>query len=140
VRIGHVIYVWRRFYMLMIYYWKLKMVKCEKNCVWNSAPCHLLHMDDQVDPSLPITLASLSCMSCGESQGATTMLIYHYCSKGWHMGYLTPPFVKVPTRDWVLFIMHQIDMLCHFVFNFNIRIWKYSWFKERCNLVENKKL
>ncbi len=29
------------------------------------------------------------------------MLVCDYCSKGWHMGCLTPPLVEIPTSDWV---------------------------------------
>jgi Zn-finger protein len=35
-----------------------------KDHVWNCAPCHLPHVDGQVDPSLAIVLACLQCMLC----------------------------------------------------------------------------
>ncbi len=40
--------------------------------MWNYAPCHLPHVDGQMDPSLAIVLEGLQCMLCEESQGVVT--------------------------------------------------------------------
>ena len=62
-----------------------------KDHVRNCAPCHLPHIDGIVDPTLAIIPAGLRCMLCGHATGAATMLVCDKCSRGWHMGCLTPP-------------------------------------------------
>jgi hypothetical protein len=47
-------------------------------------PCHFLHVDGHIDPSLVIVLAKLCCVLCvvWASQGVGTMLICDWCPKG----------------------------------------------------------
>jgi hypothetical protein len=81
--------------------WKVGIIKYAKT-MWNRAPCHLPHAVGQVDPTLVVIPIGLQCMLCEESWGPTrSMLVCDYCSKGWHMGCLTPPLVEIPTSDWV---------------------------------------
>jgi hypothetical protein len=56
-------------YLLEFYYWKDEMIKLRKNTN------HLPHVDAQVDPNFVIILAKLCCKLCGQSIGATIMLI-----------------------------------------------------------------
>ena len=72
-----------------------------KDHVCNCAPCHLPHIDGIVDPTLAIVLAGLRCMLCGHATGAATMLVCDRCSRGWHMGCLTPPFACIPDGKWM---------------------------------------
>jgi hypothetical protein len=43
--------------------------------VCNCAPCHLPNLDGQIDPSLAVIPIGLYYMLCGQSTGATTMLV-----------------------------------------------------------------
>ncbi len=70
-----------------------------KNHLQNCAPCHLSHVDGQINPSLAIILIRLHFMLCGGSWGITTMLVCNCYSKGWGTGCFAQPLVKVPTSD-----------------------------------------
>lgn len=72
-----------------------------KDHVRNCASCHLPNVDGKVDPNLAVVPASLRCMLCGFARGAATMLVCDQCSRGWHMGCLTPPLEMVPDGDWL---------------------------------------
>jgi len=63
--------------------------------VCNCAPYHLPNVNGQIDPSLAVILVGLWCMLCGQSIGATTMLVCDRCSKGWHMACLTLPLDQI---------------------------------------------
>jgi hypothetical protein len=54
--------------------WKDHMCIC--------APCHLLHVDGQVDSYLAIVPIVLHHMLCGQFTKATIMLICDWCFKG----------------------------------------------------------
>ncbi len=71
-----------------------------KDHMRNCAPCPLPNVDDQIDPSLIMVLASLRCMLYGQSLGVTIMLICDNCSQGWHMGCLMPPLEEVLIGKW----------------------------------------
>jgi hypothetical protein len=71
-----------------------------KDIVWNYAPCHLPHVDGQMDPSLVIVLKGLQCMLCGKSRGAIT----------------TCWFVTIISEVGILVVWH-----CHF-WNFPLDI------------------
>ncbi|KAH8953575.1 hypothetical protein BDL97_08G034600 [Sphagnum fallax] len=62
-----------------------------KNHVCNCVPCHLPNVNGQIDPSLVVIPIGLRCMLCGLFTGTTTMLVYDWCSRRWHMVCLTPP-------------------------------------------------
>jgi hypothetical protein len=81
--------------------WKRWYGQVWKDRMWNCAPCHLPHVDGQVDPLLLVIIVGLWCMLHIESWGVTTMLVCDHCSKGWYTCCITPPFVNVPIGDWV---------------------------------------
>ncbi len=68
--------------------------------MWNYAPCHLPHVDGQMDPSLAIVLKGLQCMLCGESCSNHMLVCDHYF-RGWRIGCLTLPLLEVPIGHWV---------------------------------------
>jgi hypothetical protein len=72
-----------------------------KDHVPNCAPCHLFNVDGQIDPSLAVIPINLWCMLCGQSIGVTTMLVYDWCSRGWHMACLTPPLERYQLAKWI---------------------------------------
>jgi hypothetical protein len=124
--------------MLMICYWKLKMVKCEKNHVWNCAPFSMYGW-----PSGSIIAHNFSNFVIHVMWRITRCnnhvdlwILFQRMTYG--LSYTT--ICEGSNKRLCMFIMHQIDMFYHFVISFSIRIWTCSWFKERCNLVEHKGL
>ncbi len=71
-----------------------------KDHVHNCAPCHLLHVDGHIDLSLVVIIVGLCYMLCRQATRATTMLICNKCSKGRHIGCLTPPLLEVLVDKW----------------------------------------
>ncbi len=69
-----------------------------RNCLLS----RLLHVDSHVDFYLVVVHAGLHCMLCGQVIRATTMLICDQCSRGWHMGCLTPPIARNTSQQMVL--------------------------------------
>jgi hypothetical protein len=51
---------------------------------------------------VPIT--NLQCMLCGQASRATTMFMCDWCSRVWHMGWLTPHFNEVLMKKWLCFV------------------------------------
>jgi hypothetical protein len=71
-----------------------------KDHVRNYAPCHLPHVNGQIDPSLANVLVGLWYMLCGQSSRTTIMLICDQCSQGWHMGCFMPLVEEMSVGKW----------------------------------------
>jgi hypothetical protein len=69
----------------------------------NCAPCYIPCANGQMDPTLAIVPTSLLCMLCGESWGATIMLVCDHSFKQWYMDY----HQMSPT--YVLMLIHMCD-------------------------------
>jgi hypothetical protein len=52
-------------------------------------------------------------MLCEQSSMVVTMLIYDWCSQGWHTGCLMLPLEKMHI-EIVLFLMHQVNIGTYF--------------------------
>ncbi len=76
----------------------------------NCVPCHFPNVNCQIDPSLILVFAYLQCMSCGQFSRISTMLIYDQCSRGRHMGCLTPPLGRNANQQNVLPPVQQVDL------------------------------
>lgn len=75
--------------------------KIWKNHTRNCAPCHLLHIDGQIDTSSSQISAGLKCVLCGSAKCASTMVLCDICSTGWHTDCSTPPLQEILVGQWV---------------------------------------
>jgi hypothetical protein len=73
---------------------RAKIVKIMHNCV----SCLFPNVDGQIDLSFVIVPTKLCHMLSRQSMGVDTMLVYDWCSRGWHMGCLTLLLDKVPVN------------------------------------------
>jgi len=62
-----------------------------RNCV----PCHLPHIDGQIDSRSSHVLVGLKCVLCSNAKSAATMVLCDICSTGWHTNCLSPPLQEI---------------------------------------------
>ena len=68
----------------------------------NIAPCHLPHLDGDMDPDLAMPAPDHPCEVCGFPDDDAVMILCDSCGTGWHSYCLSPPLEKVPFREvWI---------------------------------------
>jgi hypothetical protein len=65
------------------------------------APCHLPHLDGEVDPLLTDEVDHIVCEVCGREEPESHLLLCDICNAGYHTFCLQPPLNAVPSGDWL---------------------------------------
>ena len=65
------------------------------------APCHLPHINGDINPELIAPDADTACEICQFPNDEDLMLICDGCGTGWHTFCITPPLSEVPDGKWV---------------------------------------
>ena len=66
----------------------------------NCTPCHLLHIDPTVRPSLARPTLQHKCELCRSAEDHAHMILCSLCNSGWHTTCFVPPLSRVPDGDW----------------------------------------
>jgi hypothetical protein len=54
-------------------------------------PCHMVDIDDRVEPRVAVPPANFACTQCLKTSGAARMLLCDGCGAGWHLECLGRP-------------------------------------------------
>lgn len=65
------------------------------------APCHLPHLDGDIDPLLVAEVDSIVCEVCAREEPESHLLLCDICNAGYHTFCLQPPLNAVPSGDWL---------------------------------------
>ena len=66
----------------------------------NCTPCHLLHIDPTIRPSLARPTLQHRCEICRSAEDHAHMILCSLCNSGWHTTCFVPPLLRVPAGDW----------------------------------------
>lgn len=65
------------------------------------APCHLPHLDGDIDPLLDGDVEHIVCIVCDREEPDSHLLLCDICNAGYHTFCLQPPLNAVPDGDWL---------------------------------------
>jgi hypothetical protein len=92
-------YVCKRYYLSKHCCWRVEMVRDGKTkCKIAQLVIFLMWMI-KLTLFFVVVLIGLWCMLCGQFLGTTTMFMCDQCSRGWHMGCLTPPLNEILVKS-----------------------------------------
>jgi len=100
-------YVCKRYYLSKYCCWRVEMVKDGKTMCKIALVIFLMWMV-KLTFFFVVVPIGLWCMLCGQFLGAITMLMCDQCSRGWHMGCLTPPLNEILVKnDFSFGVQHK---------------------------------
>lgn len=67
----------------------------------NCAPCHLPHLDSEIDPVLDTNIDNIVCAVCDREEPESHLLLCDICNAGYHTFCLQPPLDSVPEQAWL---------------------------------------
>jgi len=65
------------------------------------APCHLPHLDGELDPLLDEDIDHIVCEVCAREEPQSHLLLCDICNAGFHTFCLQPPLSQVPEGHWL---------------------------------------
>jgi hypothetical protein len=65
------------------------------------APCHLPHLDGEIDPVLITDVDHIVCEVCDREEPESHLLLCDICNLGYHTFCLQPPLSAVPSDSWL---------------------------------------
>jgi site-specific DNA-cytosine methylase len=67
----------------------------------NCAPCHLPHLDGDIDPRIADDFEDAVCEVCEQEEPEATLLLCDLCNSAYHTACLQPPLAAVPEDSWI---------------------------------------
>jgi hypothetical protein len=67
----------------------------------NCAPCHLPHLDGDIDPHILDEWEDAVCEVCEQEEPVATCLLCDLCLRAFHTQCLQPPLATLPEDDWL---------------------------------------